>query len=528
MNRNLTYNSSPAAVAQAGDADGVPKKQTCGGRQGVVGWTGTNNPAGEPPDSNLVVAPAKPKRKSPAKPWKKEKGFPKRPLSAYNFFFRDERQRLLEASTSRKLGFAQLAKTVASRWKTLDDVALAPYKKAAAEEKNLYNAAVRVWRIQKRQQTAAEQVEPQAPPKAEATASKQKKKKAKGEKDDDGKQRWEQAKIASFSVPAASAAQSGVDSPHSDAADWLPSSLWEDDDDFTATPSTKHGTYGYETQQRHLNETGNSKSEYTGTPSSTTAATWPTVTPAQRGEDYIYNTNEWSGGVVGERRRSETPETTMNSAGLYNSYPHHSTGLFPKPSPPVLTYYQTGFAPAYRGPYYGYDQDHYDAEYYTPPPPLPPILHQPCYFTFRDNNNNSNNMNNNNHPVASWSPPHDTTNGQYFVPYYASDVVLAPSAGPTMVGTTTTRTDDPAAVFLGSGNRTYAAVASSESSPSLFLLPSRPGSPSSPVVGVAPTNLFGHLKEEEEADDDDEDNDSSLVPYVGLENTPSTDEEFDP
>jgi HMG (high mobility group) box len=533
MNRDRTYNSSPAAVAQA---DGVPIKRTYGGRRGGVdvGWTGTN-PAGEAPDSNLAE-PVKPKRKSPAIPWKKEKGFPKRPLSAYNLFFRDERQRLLDASTNRKLGFAMLAKTVASRWKTLDDTARIAYNTTAAIEKNLYNAAVKVWRIEKKRQqqqqkAEAEQVGPQAP-KAEAIAF-HPKTKAKGEYDDDyEKQRWEQAKIASASVPAVASAQSGVD----DAVDqWFPSSLWEDndDDESTSTPSTKHGSYYYETQQRHRYEPGNNlQSEYyTGTPSSTTATTWPIVTPVQRGEDKNnYHANEWNGGGAGgERRRSETPETTMNSAaGSYNnSYRPNSSsrGLFPKPGPPVPeTYYQaTGYnAPAYRGLYNDYSQYHYDAEYYTPPPPM---LHQPYYYTLWDNSNNRNN----NHPVATWSP-HDTNGQQYFAPY-GSDVVLAASAGTTTVGDVTTRTDDPAAaaesscLLLESGkNRNNAAVASFES------LPRQSGSPSS--VGVVPTNLFGHLKEEEEeADDDDDDegnSDSLLGPCVGLDNAPSTDEESDP
>lgn len=118
------------------------------------------------PDSKV-----KRKRRSPEKPWKKPADMPKRPLSAYNIFFRDERERLLsagpegkqgvredvgggEVSTGGKkqkkpsgIGFANLAKTIASRWKELDDGVRAPYEKIAAAEKKKYDELVAEWRI---------------------------------------------------------------------------------------------------------------------------------------------------------------------------------------------------------------------------------------------------------------------------------------------------------------------------------------------------------------------------------------------
>jgi HMG (high mobility group) box len=134
--------------------------------------TGKLPPFARPPvDPNQPLA-VKRKRKSPEKPWKKPADMPKRPLSAYNIFFRDERERLLGAGSDGNqpdagadigtdgkgaegkkgkkrsgIGFANLAKTIAARWNELGNEIRAPYEKIAATEKKKYDELVAEWRI---------------------------------------------------------------------------------------------------------------------------------------------------------------------------------------------------------------------------------------------------------------------------------------------------------------------------------------------------------------------------------------------
>ena len=106
------------------------------------------------------------KRRPPTVPWKKPKDMPRRPLSAYNLFFKAEREKLLagirgtkneeEASATSPsgsssksktgLGFANLAKTIAAKWKDLDAAERAPFEERAAVDKQRYDQAILEWR----------------------------------------------------------------------------------------------------------------------------------------------------------------------------------------------------------------------------------------------------------------------------------------------------------------------------------------------------------------------------------------------
>lgn len=104
------------------------------------------------------------------KAWKKPVDKPKRPLSAYNIFFKHEREKIITGDddvnledmlfrvkntgkpTKRRhrkshgmIGFAQLAKTIAEKWKVLDQTEKAVYEAKAAIEKGKYSEQLDEW-----------------------------------------------------------------------------------------------------------------------------------------------------------------------------------------------------------------------------------------------------------------------------------------------------------------------------------------------------------------------------------------------
>lgn len=85
------------------------------------------------------------RRKSKPK-WTKPKDMPKRPLSAYNLFFSEERRKLLEEGSGALGGFSGLSQKVASKWKSLDHTAKAPFVTQAKEERKRYKKEMKAWR----------------------------------------------------------------------------------------------------------------------------------------------------------------------------------------------------------------------------------------------------------------------------------------------------------------------------------------------------------------------------------------------
>jgi len=96
-----------------------------------------------------------PRSKKKSNRVKKPKDMPRRPLSAYNIFFREERERMLKehmeaAKAARgdddndeplpgpKIGFENMAKTIGKRWKALSEDELARYKELAKEDMERY------------------------------------------------------------------------------------------------------------------------------------------------------------------------------------------------------------------------------------------------------------------------------------------------------------------------------------------------------------------------------------------------------
>ena len=79
--------------------------------------------------------------------WRKPKGKPKRPLSAYNIFFSDVRHDLLTARNNEDgIGFQNLAQAVARQWKDLDPELKIPYVEKAKIAMAQYKVKLSLWK----------------------------------------------------------------------------------------------------------------------------------------------------------------------------------------------------------------------------------------------------------------------------------------------------------------------------------------------------------------------------------------------
>lgn len=90
-------------------------------------------------------------KKKPRWTWKKPKGKPCRPMSAYNFFFKCERQRII-SEHKKSGGFSKLAQVISARWNSLSSEDRRIYQQQADREKIKYHNAIQEWQNQNDQQ----------------------------------------------------------------------------------------------------------------------------------------------------------------------------------------------------------------------------------------------------------------------------------------------------------------------------------------------------------------------------------------
>ena len=114
---------------------------------------------------NIVCTNPKESRKNKRKA---NKDKPKRPLSAYNIFFKEERARLLsgdganvgsdQRTANGKIKFENLAKIISGRWQSLESEKMAYYKAGAATDLERYRKEMAAWKLKKQQQDDSEEV----------------------------------------------------------------------------------------------------------------------------------------------------------------------------------------------------------------------------------------------------------------------------------------------------------------------------------------------------------------------------------
>lgn len=110
-----------------------------------------------------VTKPVAIKRESNRKRWKKPKGMPKRPLSAYNLFFAHERKILIEERSKApktvqgtgkgKMGFGGLARNISSKWNKLTPEQKVPFQKLAAVEQKRYKKELQMWKTKHKEKS---------------------------------------------------------------------------------------------------------------------------------------------------------------------------------------------------------------------------------------------------------------------------------------------------------------------------------------------------------------------------------------
>lgn len=84
-----------------------------------------------------------------------DQGKPSRPLSAYNYFFHDERNAIIqdvEQGLRTKPAFADMSKFIGNKWKQVSDGQRAHYQEMAARDKRRYALELVQWRQRQHQE----------------------------------------------------------------------------------------------------------------------------------------------------------------------------------------------------------------------------------------------------------------------------------------------------------------------------------------------------------------------------------------
>jgi len=102
---------------------------------------------------------------------RKPKGMPKRALSAYNVFFKEERVRLLDefkasegtdTTDTPRIGFQEMARTIGSRWRNLSEEERKYYNSEAQSDTARYNKEMDAYKARKKKLIATNSAPPAA------------------------------------------------------------------------------------------------------------------------------------------------------------------------------------------------------------------------------------------------------------------------------------------------------------------------------------------------------------------------------